>query len=264
MNPYRVHGAFSWSELMTDDAQAACEYYSSVFGWDFSEMDMGDEGTYYVASVGGKPVGGIMKRPNEHIPVHWGYYITVDDVDAAVAKIRELGGDAVMEPFDAPGVGRMCPVRDPQGAHFNVITYADVEQDRYDRAITDAFSLEGAFSWFELHVPDAKAVEKFYAGVFGWTIEWQDMPVGPYGVVKIGEIGVAGMVNTMGEDMPPNWAAYVKVMDFEAHRQRVADAGGQDVMDVASAPGVGTFVYSADPQGAVVAGIEYVQMPEDA
>lgn len=122
MNPYKTHGAFSWSELMTTDPDAAVDYYSSVFGWDFSKMDMGDQGTYHVASVGGKPVGGIMERPNDDIPVHWGYYITVDDVDETVARIRELGGKTVVEPFDAPGVGRMCPVQDPQGAHFNVIT----------------------------------------------------------------------------------------------------------------------------------------------
>lgn len=262
MNPYKTHGAFSWSELMTTDPEAAREYYSSVFPWHFSEMDMGDAGVYHVAAVGEKPVGGIMKRPDDNIPVHWGYYVTVDDVDETVARIKELGGTAVMEPFNAPGVGRMCPVADPQGAHFNVITYENTDQERYDRAVTDAFTREGAFSWFELHVPDAKAVEDFYSQLFGWTIDWQEMPNGPYGVFKIGEVGIGGMVSTQGEGMPPAWAAYVTVHDFEAHSKRVSDAGGQAVMEAVTVPGVGTFAYVADPQGAVLAGIEYEPMPE--
>ncbi|NNF04318.1 MAG: VOC family protein [Rhodothermales bacterium] len=262
MNPYKTHGAFSWSELMTTDPEAAREYYSSVFPWTFSEMEMGDDGVYHVAAVGGKPVGGIMKRPNEHIPVHWGYYITVQDVDETVARLKDLGGTVVMEPFDAPGVGRMCPVADPQGAHFSVIAYENTDQERHARSVVDAFTQEGAFSWFELHVPDAKAAEDFYRELFGWTIDWQEMPHGPYGVVKIGDVSIAGIVSSPMENAPPHWASYVTVTDFEAHAGRVADAGGQALMDAITVPTVGTFAYVADPQGAVLAGIQYEPMPE--
>ena len=30
---YKTPGAFSWSELMTSDPQAACTFYSQLFGW---------------------------------------------------------------------------------------------------------------------------------------------------------------------------------------------------------------------------------------
>lgn len=261
MNPYKTHGAFSWSELMTSDPEAARDYYSSVFPWSFSEMDMGEQGTYHLAFAGGKPVGGIMRLPGDDIPVHWGYYITVDDVDAMVARIRKLGGTAMMDPFDAPGVGRMCPVADPQGTHFNVIAYSDPDHESNRRSVTDAFTTVGAFSWFELYVPDAKAAEDLYRQLFGWSVEWQEMPMGPYGVIRIGDVSIAGIVNMPDKQgMPPYWAGYVTVDDFGNHMRRVEDAGGQAVMEAVTVPGVGTFAYCADPQGGVVAGIEYEPM----
>jgi predicted enzyme related to lactoylglutathione lyase len=44
----------------------------------------------------------------------------VADTDAAVAKVAELGGSVVVEPFDTPA-GRIALVTDPQGAAFSVI-----------------------------------------------------------------------------------------------------------------------------------------------
>jgi predicted enzyme related to lactoylglutathione lyase len=41
----------------------------------------------------------------------------VDDSDATAAKATELGGNVVVQPFDAPWV-RMTVINDPQGATF--------------------------------------------------------------------------------------------------------------------------------------------------
>ena len=45
MDTYKTHGAFSWSELMTNDPQAAANFYSQLFGWKVDTMPMG-EGQY--------------------------------------------------------------------------------------------------------------------------------------------------------------------------------------------------------------------------
>ena len=37
-------------------------------------------------------------------PPHWSVTFGVDDVDATAAKARELGGEVVAGPFDAPWV----------------------------------------------------------------------------------------------------------------------------------------------------------------
>jgi predicted enzyme related to lactoylglutathione lyase len=125
MDPYKTHGAFSWSELMTTDPEGASRFYGGLFGWTIKNMDMGT-GPYHVANVGETSVGGIMGPPPgaEGMPPAWGCYITVDNVDETIAKCAALGGKTVMPPMDVTGVGRMAVLQDPQGAVFSIITYS--------------------------------------------------------------------------------------------------------------------------------------------
>jgi uncharacterized protein len=93
-----------------------------VLGMTTSTMDMGDS-EYTLFEVGGQQVGGSMPPPMEGIPNVWNAYFAVDDADATAAKVTELGGSVVQEPFDTP-VGRIAVVRDPQGATFSIIKLA--------------------------------------------------------------------------------------------------------------------------------------------
>ena len=123
--PAATHGAFSWTELTTSDAKAARKFYGTLLGWQFQDMDMG-EGTYTVINVGGQGVGGITAIPPnaQGMPPAWGGYVTVDDVDAAVARVAGLGGRVLLPPTDIPAVGRFATIMDPQGATLSLITYA--------------------------------------------------------------------------------------------------------------------------------------------
>ena len=58
------------------------------------------------------------------MPPAWGGYVTVNDVDAVVAKVAGLGGQVLMPPTDIPTVGRFATIQDPQGATLSLITYA--------------------------------------------------------------------------------------------------------------------------------------------
>jgi hypothetical protein len=55
------------------------------------------------------------------MPPNWGVYFAVPDTDAAVEKIKELGGSVLLPPTDIEP-GRFSVVMDDQGAPFNVIT----------------------------------------------------------------------------------------------------------------------------------------------
>ncbi len=125
MDPFKTQGAFSWSELITSDPQAACEFYRTLFGWKVETMDMGG-GPYHVLKVGDAAVGGIMGKPPgvpASMPSAWGCYVTVQSVDETLAKVKSLGGSVCMEPMDVEGVGRMAVIQDPQGAMLSVIAY---------------------------------------------------------------------------------------------------------------------------------------------
>ena len=125
MDVFRTHGAFSWSELMTGDPQAAAAFYGPLFGWQVQAMDMGG-GPYHLVKVGETAVAGIMKTPAEAgpTPPAWGCYVTVNDVDATLAQAAALGGKVLVPAMDVPGVGRMAVIADPQGAALSVMQYS--------------------------------------------------------------------------------------------------------------------------------------------
>ncbi len=118
------HGEFSWHELGTTNYEAAFEFYSSLFGWKVDEdMDMGEHGiyrTYASEDDLGFPYGGMFNKPPE-MPgpaAFWLYYISVPDMEAAVARVKENGGEVLVGPMEVPGGDFITQCKDPQGAMF--------------------------------------------------------------------------------------------------------------------------------------------------
>lgn len=130
---FKQHGAVSWTELMTNDVEAASAFYADLFGWKLEPMPMpdGSGGTYTVITAGEEPIGGMMVLPPDagDMPPAWGTYVTVDDTDAVAARVTELGGSVLMGPMDIPTVGRFCVIRDPQGAVISAITYEECSEE---------------------------------------------------------------------------------------------------------------------------------------
>lgn len=120
-----VHGAFCWNELATSDAAGAKKFYTELLGWTLKEGDAAPM-AYTEIVVGDKHVGGIYQSGPEFgggdTPPHWTAYVSVDDVDAAVKKVEELGGKVRVPAMDIPHVGRFCVITDPQGASLALIT----------------------------------------------------------------------------------------------------------------------------------------------
>jgi uncharacterized protein len=119
-----THGNFHWNELMTRDAEKAKKFYGDAIGWTFDAMPM-PSGTYWIAKVGSKPVGGLfpMNGPDYNgVPEGWMSYIAVDDVDARTKKAQSAGATLVRPIFDVPGVGRIAILREPGGAGIGWMT----------------------------------------------------------------------------------------------------------------------------------------------
>jgi uncharacterized protein len=121
---YKTVGAFSWTELMTSNPDAAATFYGQLFGWTFEAMNMGMP--YQVIKVGGTSVGGLMGMPPNAgaMPPMWGAYVTVANADATAKRCTELGGKVLHGPVDIPTVGRFVVLQDPQGAVISAIAYA--------------------------------------------------------------------------------------------------------------------------------------------
>jgi predicted enzyme related to lactoylglutathione lyase len=124
--PPWTHGGFYWNELMSRDIERDKKFYADTLGWSFDGMPMPD-GTYWVASAGGRPVGGIFEMKGkdfEGIPEHWMSYIAVDDVNARVDKAKAAGASVIKPVFDVPGVGRIAVLKEPGGAVIGWMTPA--------------------------------------------------------------------------------------------------------------------------------------------
>lgn len=117
------HGAFCWHELITTDVAAATTFYAAVFGWAAHAHGPAGPGGYTEFQVGEKMVAGMMAKPAAmpaEAPPYWGVYFAVDDVDAAVARVAELGGRVLFGPMDIEP-GRFATVADSTGAAFNIL-----------------------------------------------------------------------------------------------------------------------------------------------
>ena len=118
-----AHGSICWNELATKDAGAAKKFYTELFGWKLQGSEAGGM-DYTEVTLDGKPFGGIMQMSAEMSPMpsHWMTYVAVDDVDATVKRVEELGGKTCVPPQDIPHVGRFSVITDPTGANIAVIT----------------------------------------------------------------------------------------------------------------------------------------------
>ena len=113
-------GTVGWIDLTVDDAEGVQRFYREVVGWGVEPFDMGGyEDWAMTPPGGGPPAAGIChaRGPNTDVPPQWIIYIVVDDLEAAVARARDRGGEVVTGPRSAGG-GTMCVLRDPAGAVF--------------------------------------------------------------------------------------------------------------------------------------------------
>jgi hypothetical protein len=119
-----------WRELHTTDHDGVWPFYRDLFGWkEVSTFDMGEPGTYRIFRHPADPddtyLGGTFNGAAlEAKPPHWLYYINVDSMDGALARIRENGGKLLEGPMPVPGGGLSAHCMDPQGARFAIFALA--------------------------------------------------------------------------------------------------------------------------------------------
>lgn len=116
-------GKGSWNELQTTDDAAALDFYGKLFGWEADgamPMPWGDY-TFFKGGSSDSMWGAVMPREKAEHPVAWSFYFRVPDIEAAYAKVKELGGSPVMEPMEVPGGERVFFAIDPQGAGFGLV-----------------------------------------------------------------------------------------------------------------------------------------------
>lgn len=116
-------GIISWNELATSDSPASKEFYTKLFGWEIQAVP-GMDG-YEMIMEGEKMVAGFVDK-SEHCdgPALWFSYVTVEDVNASLAKAVELGAEEIKGATEIPGKGSFAIIKDPQGAVVGLWEFA--------------------------------------------------------------------------------------------------------------------------------------------
>jgi predicted enzyme related to lactoylglutathione lyase len=248
-----VPGRFLWHEVLTTDPDGALAFYPRVIGWTVMPWDA--DPSYRMFAWKNIPVAGVMLLPEEArqsgAPPHWLAYVSVQDVDAALARATGLGARTYVEPMDVPSVGRMAVLADPQGATFAL--YRPVT----DSHVTDDMKL-GDFSWHELAADDWKAAWDFYRALFGWEhADSFDMGpgMGTYWMFRRagGSRTLGGMFNRPPQFQMASWLPYVHVKSADDIAAVAARHGGTVVYGPMDVPGGDRIAQILDPQGALFA-----------
>lgn len=115
------HGDIGWLQLGTPAPESALQFYTELAGWSNNGEPMPG---YHVFGSGGENLGGIMALEEGQPGPGWLPFITVKDLDAALAKARELGGSVIQPICPIPDGGRIAVIADPQGAATGLAQYA--------------------------------------------------------------------------------------------------------------------------------------------
>ena len=102
-------------EISAADVDRAQGFWSGLFGWEFGASAM-PEGEYRMARTG-EQSGVALSSYGE--PGHPNVYFDVDDIDASLAKVRELGG-TTEDKAPVPGMGWFAACTDTEGNAFSL------------------------------------------------------------------------------------------------------------------------------------------------
>ena len=277
-----IPGVPCWVDTSQPDPEAAVDFYSGLFGWEFEDaMPPGSEGKYFIARLQGGDVGAVGSIP-ESAPsaAMWNTYIWVESADETASKVREAGGGVVMEPFDVMDAGRMAGFTDPEGAAFCVW---QAKEHKGARVVNEP----GSLNFNDLNTRDVEGAKSFYGSVFGWEtlgleggFEMWTLPgYGDYlerdnpdlrkGMAEMDapkgfEDVVATLVPIADDqpDVPAHWGLTFAVDDADATAKKATELGGIVIVPPFDAPWVRMTVL-ADPQGATFIASKFVPENKD-
>lgn len=252
-------GTFCWPELAAKDIKAAIAFYKTLFGWGVKENPMGEGMVYYIFTKGDHEVAAgyqIDDKMMPGVPPHWAAYVNVADADAAVAKVKALGGEVLMGPHDVNAngreQGRMVVLKDTIGAVFSV-------WQPKQHAGVGLMNEPGSLAWTQLNASDPDKAKPFYTQLFGWKVQDDANPMGGVYTTWLKPDGPAGGMMAMppGAPIPSHWLSYFAVEDTDSTHAAAVKAGGQSYVPPTDIPGMGRFSVLADPQGAFFALVKF-------
>lgn len=248
-----AEGTPVWFELNAGDPDAAQAFYEAVAGWRITPSPMPEHGGYRIGAADGRPVAGIRRTMPEAPGLPgWAVYLATRDVDAAAARVVELGGRIRFGPVDIPHVGRFAMVSDPQYVVFALMAATDPGESRaFGPVPLGTQRTVGHGVWVELATPDPAGAFAFYGALFGWE-KLGAMPMGgmgEYAFIGRGDLRPGAVMSSAATGAPARWNWYIHVADIDAALARVRETGGTVLQGPDPIPGGSYSAIIADPAG---------------
>ena len=212
-------GTFCWTDLAAPDMPAATAFYTGLFGWTSEPAGGDSEDTrgYTFFRLDGRLVAGY-GPPGPGEPPSWRPYVAVESADDTAARVREAGGQVMLDPMDVMDQGRTTVFVDPAGA----VCCAWQPKAHEGAEVT---SEPGGLGWLEHTTRDREGAKRFYGAVFGWEVK--DVDEG-YEIWTLDGTEVAGLTTMEHHppEMPPHWLVNFTVEDVDAVTTRAGELGG--------------------------------------
>jgi uncharacterized protein len=264
-----IPGVPCWIDTSQPDPKAAVAFYGGLFGWQFEDVMPPDaDGEYFIGRIRGGDVAAVGSIPaGAPQMATWNTYIWVESADDTATKVRDAGGQVLMEPFDVMDAGRMAVFADPEGAVFCAW---QAKNHKGARIVNEA----GSLNFNGLNTRDVEGPKAFYGSVFGWTTLTLDGGAEMWTLPRYGdhlEQGDPGLRKRMAEfggptgfedvvasinpiaddrpDVPAHWNVTFAVDDADATAAKAEELGGRVTVPPFDAPWVRMAVI-ADPAGA--------------
>ncbi|MEU5133650.1 VOC family protein [Streptomyces californicus] len=245
-------GTPCWADAMFVDVEGAKSFYGDVLGWTFGES-ASEFGDYTQAFADGRAAAAVVPpMPSADDTSAWCLYFASPDAAATAVKVRDNGGEVLMEPMRIGDFGTMALARDPGGAVFGIW-----QAGRHEGFETE-MGVPGGYCWSEVFTRDPQRVDAFYPAVFPYTVRKFDDESMDFTMFDVAGRTVLGRM-AMGEEFPPEVPSYVNVYfavpDCDAAVAKATARGGELRYGPVDSP-FGRFAAISDPQGAAFAVID--------
>ena len=107
-------------EISANDPEKIAAFYENVFGWKITKWE--EPAEYWLAETGEGDEPGINEGIMRSDEVFSGTVNSVDvpDIDTYVEKVKQYGGEIVVEKHAIPGVGYNANCKDVEGTLFGI------------------------------------------------------------------------------------------------------------------------------------------------
>ena len=246
----QLQGNPIWFNLSTPDPQAAKDFYTGLFGWEWADVPMSGGNTYHMAIRDDANIAGMSANDDANGAAGvWVNSVYVKHAEATARRIEANGGRVLSGPHNADGWGVTASVATPEGAVFGI-------WQSLKGYGADMFGEPGAVCWVEYHTHDMESAKEFYSAVFGAGFEEFKMPMddgsGEEFSLTMLDLGAdqthCAFVQLPDDSSPASWATYFMVKDIHASVAKAQSLGAELAFGVMDVP-PGSFAVMTDPQG---------------